>query len=109
MKELKSFDDIISYENGFKSLTGNRVVLDFYANWCGPCKVATPAVEKISDEFPDTDFYKIDVDEFPELAEIFDVTSIPTFVVITPEGKFTIRMGWEGEEKFKKFIESITN
>lgn len=105
MKELTSFDGVISQGEGFASMNNKSVVLDFYAEWCGPCKTASPTVEKISEEIPEADFYKVNVDETPELAAAFSVRSIPTFVVITPDSKIAIRMGWEGEEKFKKFIE----
>lgn len=111
MKQLETFDGIIEHSpnKGFASLTGKSVVLDFYADWCGPCKTASPAVEKLSEEMPDVNFYKVNVDETPELAAHFAVKAIPTFVVVTPDSKIAIRMGWEGEEKFKKFVEdSIT-
>jgi len=108
MKELTSFDNVVSHENkeGFTSLTGKSVVLDFYANWCGPCKVASPSVEKLSIEMPDVDFFKVNVEDNPEMAALFAVRAIPTFVVITPDSKIATRMGWEGEDNFKKFVES---
>jgi len=108
MKELETFDGVLSHTEGegFTSLTGRSIVIDFYADWCGPCKVSSPAVEKLSEEMPNVDFYKINVDKTPELAAHFAIKAIPTFVVITPESKIATRMGWEGEENFKKFVES---
>ena len=110
MKELESFDGIISHDGGFSSLTGNSIVLDFYAEWCGPCKTSTPAAEELSKEMTDVDFFKIDVDKNPELSAEFAIKAIPTFVIITPDAKIAIRMGWTTAEDFKKFVEaSITN
>ncbi len=59
-----------------------RVLLDFYADWCGPCRMVSPLVDEIANEHPEYLVCKINVDEEPELASIFDVFSIPTLVVM---------------------------
>jgi thioredoxin 1 len=58
------------------------VLLDFYADWCGPCRMVGPIVEEISNERPDIKVGKINVDEQPELASKFGVMSIPMLAVI---------------------------
>lgn len=58
------------------------VLLDFYAVWCGPCQMVSPIVDEIADENPQYLVGKINVDEEPELAAAFSVSSIPTLVVI---------------------------
>ena len=58
------------------------VLLDFYADWCGPCRMVSPIVEEIAAENPQYLIGKINVDKEPELAEKFKVLSIPTLVVI---------------------------
>jgi len=58
------------------------VLLDFWASWCGPCRMVSPVVDEIADEVTDTKVGKINVDEQPELAAKFNVMSIPTLVVV---------------------------
>lgn len=59
-----------------------KVLLDFWADWCGPCKMVGPILEQISDERNDILVCKINVDEEPELANAFQISSIPTLIVM---------------------------
>ena len=60
------------------------VLLDFYADWCGPCKMVSPVVDQIASEYPEYKVVKVNVDEQPELASKFNIMSIPAlFVVIS--------------------------
>ena len=62
--------------------SNKTVLLDFYADWCGPCRMVSPIVDEIAKENPQYLVGKINVDEEPELAAAFAVASIPTLVVI---------------------------
>lgn len=68
----------------FEQIKNNEktVLLDFYADWCGPCRMVSPIVDEIAEENPQYLVGKINVDEQPELAEAFAVASIPTLVVM---------------------------
>ncbi|KAK3626689.1 thioredoxin trx1 [Elasticomyces elasticus] len=57
------------------------MVLDCFATWCGPCKVIAPQVVKFSDTYPDARFYKIDVDEVPDVAQELSIRAMPTFLL----------------------------
>ena len=71
-------------KNNFDSVKSRdkTVLLDFYADWCGPCRMVSPLVDEIAEENPQYVVGKINVDNEPELAQAFGVMSIPTLVVM---------------------------
>lgn len=72
-------------KNNFSSeviQSDRTVLLDFWASWCGPCRMLSPLVDEIAEELPEIKVGKVNVDEEPELAQQFGVMSIPTLVVI---------------------------
>ena len=62
--------------------SGKTVLLDFYADWCGPCRMVSPIIDAIAEENPDITVGKINVDSEIELAQAFGVMSIPTIAVL---------------------------
>ncbi|MEZ3142350.1 thioredoxin family protein [Halobaculum sp. MBLA0143] len=61
-------------------------LLDFYADWCGPCKNQDPILEELSGDYPDVDFEKVDVEADQETANEYSVRSLPTLVVENDDG-----------------------
>ncbi|MBD5356630.1 MAG: thioredoxin family protein [Bacteroides sp.] len=88
--EVVSDAEITTMENDkvLKSSKGHPMLADFSAEWCPPCRQMKPIFRKLKNEYEGKiDLVTIDVDKNPELAERYNVTSIPTFVYISPSGK----------------------
>lgn len=73
------------------------VVIDFFATWCGPCKRIAPFFEKLAESVKSVSFFKVDVDESPDLVNEFDVSAMPTFVFLK-DGKEVKRV--EGADMY---------
>lgn len=94
---------LIHYEKDFTSLIKDKAVVDFYANWCGPCKMFGPVFENVSNK-NDYNFIKLDVDKYSEVAREYGVMSIPT-VILFENGKEVKRfIGFMNEEEFINFL-----
>ena len=63
-----------------KEIASGKVLLDFFATWCGPCNMLSPVIEELEKEMPDVKFIKVNVDDVPEVAERFGIMSIPTLI-----------------------------
>ena len=80
------------------------VIVDFYADWCGPCKMLLPILERFAEENPGTDIFEINVDNAPDLSEKYGVESIPTLILFK-DGKEEKRLiGLQNEATLKDFI-----
>ena len=91
------FDEMI--KNGY-------TLVDFFANWCGPCKMLGPVLEGLAEEYPNVNFVKVDVDEEGELAAKYGVMSIPT-VFILKDGEIVAKTGgMQPKSQIKAFIDS---
>ncbi|KAK5955837.1 thioredoxin trx1 [Knufia fluminis] len=82
---VNKLHSMTSYKTSVVEGSGDKiVVIDFFATWCGPCKVIAPAIVKMSDEEPYSEkvsFYKIDVDEAPDVAQELGIRAMPTFAI----------------------------
>jgi thioredoxin 1 len=86
-----------------KALKG-KVIVDFYAEWCGPCQMMKPVFDKMSQESKDILFFKIDVDDNQESAENFGVRSIPTTIFLKDGKELDRAVGFLQEEIFRQKI-----
>jgi len=81
-----------------------KVLIDFYADWCGPCKMMMPVIEELSDEMDHIKFVRINVDQNEEISRSFGVMSIPTFVVMEKGNVLNKMIGMTPKEEIKKML-----
>ncbi|KAI5701556.1 thioredoxin-2-like isoform X2 [Diaphorina citri] len=79
--------DMADLKAKFADAGDKLIVIDFYATWCGPCKMIAPKIEELASEFPDVVFLKVDVDESEDIAMAYDISSMPTFVFVKSTAK----------------------
>lgn len=96
----KEFDEII--QSGY-------TLVDFYADWCGPCKMLSPILEELSTEYSDIKFIKVNVDNDMNLASRYAIMSIPT-IYIFKDGKLLVStQGYRDKDGMKLYIEDALN
>lgn len=80
------------------------VLIDFYANWCGPCKMLAPVIEELAGEVTNAKICKVNVDEQQELAAKYKVMSIPTLVVIKDGQTVNTSVGAKSKDAIKQML-----
>ncbi len=83
-------------------------IIDFYADWCGPCKTIAPILEELKAEYGDKlDIFKVNTEEQRELSSVFGIQSIPSLLFIPKEGQPQMAMGALPKETFKQAISEV--
>ena len=82
-------------------------VVDFFATWCGPCKMLAPILEGVEKETPDVAFFRIDVDQAPDLARRFGIMSIPTLIFFCDGEEFSRTVGVQRKPELLAKIEEL--
>ena len=103
---------VFDYENNQEwNYKGERpAIIDFYADWCGPCKMVAPIMEELSEEYEGlVDIYKIDTEAEQELAAVFGIRSIPSILFIPVDGQPQMAAGALPKAQFVKLIEEQFN
>ena len=93
-----------SNEEDFNEIIKNKVLVDFYADWCGPCKMLAMEIEKAASEI-DIDIVKVNVDEEEDIARKYGVMSIPTLILFENGQELKKTIGFMPKDKIKEFIE----
>jgi len=83
-------------------------IIDFYADWCGPCKTIAPILEELKEEYGEKlDIFKVNTEEQKELSSVFGIQSIPSLLFIPREGQPQMAMGALPKETFKQAISEV--
>ena len=84
--------------------SANKTLVDFYADWCGPCKMIAPILEVIAEERNDINVLKINVDELPRIAGRFGITSIPTLMVFQNGQLLQTSLGYKAKSQIENLL-----
>jgi thioredoxin 1 len=83
-------------------------IIDFYANWCGPCKIVAPILEELQTEYGDKlNIFKVDTEEQQELAGMFGIQSIPSILFVPLDGQPQMAMGALPKDTFRSAISDV--
>ena len=83
-------------------------IIDFYADWCGPCKMVAPVLEELAKDFDGKiNVFKVDTEEEQELASVFGIRSIPSFLFVPAKGQPQMAMGALPKETFVKAFKDV--
>ena len=108
---LASFKEkVFDFENNKDwKFEGNKpCLIDFYADWCGPCKTVAPVLEELKKEYGDKlEIYKINTEEEKELSSIFGIQSIPSLLFVPQDGQPQMAQGALSKESFKQAFQDV--
>lgn len=102
---------VVDFENSptqWKYLGDKPAIIDFYADWCGPCRRLSPILEELAEEYQDSIYiYKVNVDDNKEIAEVFGITSLPTIVFVPMTGNPSAGTGFLPKDILKRAVNEI--
>jgi thioredoxin len=101
-------EQVFNYEEGteWKYMGSLPAIIDFYADWCGPCRMVAPVLEELSEEYKDkVIIYKVDTETEEELSSVFRIQSIPSILFIPMEGTPMMQAGALPKHVLKEVIE----
>ncbi|MEM5870999.1 MAG: thioredoxin [Candidatus Aenigmatarchaeota archaeon] len=102
MKELKNLEE---FENALKDSEKYAILIDFYADWCMPCKYVAPILERIEEKYKDKlKVLKINVEDFPEITMKFGIVGVPTIVIIKNREEIDRFVGAASETKIIEWL-----
>ena len=99
---LKHINNVAEFDEAIKE---GKVLVDFFATWCGPCKMLSPVLEQLAESNPDLLVLKIDVDEVGPLAARFGIQAIPTLILFKDGQQVDKRMGYQNLNQLSAFID----
>ena len=97
--------EIITQKNFKEKVSEGLVLVDFFADWCGPCKMLAPVLEEVSALYPDVEFVKVNIDDNMDLAERYGIMSIPTVYMFKDNEVLAKTGGYQDQNGVKKFID----
>lgn len=97
---------VTSVDNFKEIISEPYVLMDFFATWCGPCKMLHPVLESLSEKVADVTVAQCDIDKFPEIASVFKVQSVPTLFFFKNGTPVAATAGYQPEPSLVKFIDS---
>lgn len=93
-------------DNFEQEIANGKVLVDFYADWCGPCQALSPILEMIDSEINDLKIIKVDVDANPDIASQYGVMSMPTLILMQNGQKIDQKLGLMPKEELSNWIQS---
>ncbi len=85
-------------------IQGEKVLVDFFATWCGPCKMIAPVLEKFAAAHPEITVIKVDVDDFPTIANEYGIRSIPTLIYFSKGEIVEQKLGFMDLNKLESWL-----
>lgn len=94
----KDFNKVISNKE-------KKVIVDCYAEWCGPCRMLSPIIDELKEEIDSCEFYKLNVDEAENISREYGIMSIPTILIFKDGKEINKSIGLKTKEELKELIE----